>query len=238
MKQKNKKKILTMALAVLLAFGTLMPLTQTVQAAEPYVDSTGIVHDYGQKHNGVNLSAPLDSRTTFRSTSLRSGAWRVYVDPHFNKKDKKEFVKAIQAWRKKGIPVYLSTDKTPQASNIFIQKPSKKRDSWMTKRNYLGLSRPDSTRVKIEPASYTKITLSTGYIRSVGDHVHTVLEHELGHAFGMMHSPDKNSVMYYSDTGNNHKQYITKTDVEVAKYLQNCLYSGNYYHERTRTVIY
>lgn len=238
MKQKNKKKILTMALAVLLALGTLMPLTQTVQAAEPYVDSNGIVHDYGQKRNGVNLSAPLDSRTTFRSTSLRSGAWRVYVDPHFNKKDKKEFVKAIHAWRKKGIRVYLSTNKTSKASNIFIQKPSKKRASWMTKHNYLGLSRADSTRVKIEPANYTEITLSTSYIRRVGDYVHTVLEHELGHAFGMMHSPDKNSVMYYSDAGNNHKQYITKTDVKVAKYLQNCLNNGNYYHEKTSTVVY
>lgn len=234
----NNKKIISLLATILMGLGLTTFSAVPAYASAPYVDSNGIIRDYGQKRNGVNLSAPLDSRTTFRSTSLRSGAWRVYVDPHFNKKDKKEFVKAIHAWRKKGIPVYLSTNKTSKVSNIFIRKPSKKRARWMTKHNYLGLSQADSTRVKIEPASYTEITLSTGYIRRVDDYVHTVLEHELGHAFGMMHSPDKNSVMYYSDAGNNHQQYITKTDVKVAKYLQNCLNNGNYYHEKTSTVVY
>lgn len=68
--------------------------------------------------------------------------------------------------------------------------------------------------------------------------VHNVLEHELGHAFGMMHSKNKRSVMYYCDNGNNKHQYITKQDVKVAKYLHKCLLNGNYYHEKTKPVIY
>ena len=108
---------------------------------------------------------------------------------------------------------------------------------WMMKKHYLGLSQP-----KLNPSqpnsNYTKITLATGYIRSFGDYVHVSAEHELGHAFGMMHSLNKRSVMYYSDAGNNKIQYITKNDAKVARYLQKCLLDGNYYHAQTQTVTY
>lgn len=85
--------------------------------------------------------------------------------------------------------------------------------------------------------NYSLIYLSN-YVRRHKDYMHNDLEHELGHAFGMMHSKNKRCVMYYCDNGNNKHQYITKQDVKVAKYLHKCLLNGNYYHEKTKPVIY
>lgn len=234
----NKKKFMLLSAIAMLGFGAIAPISNTndVQAAAPYVDKDNVLHDYGQKNNGVNLNKPLDSYITGQTTALLQGAWRVYIDPHFSKNDKKELVEAIHAWQKKGVHIYRSTNKSLQMTNIFIKKPSKKYTKWMMKKHYLALTQPNSNYPN---SSYTKIVLATDYIRrSNGDSVHVSAEHELGHAFGMMHSLNKRSVMYYSDAGNNKIQYITKNDAKVARYLQKCLLDGNYYHAPTQTVTY
>lgn len=99
----NKKKFMLLSAIAMLGFGVIAPISNTnnVQAATPYVDKDNVLHDYGQKNNGVNLNEPLDSHITRQTTALRQGAWRVYIDPHFSKNDKKELVEAIQAWQKK-----------------------------------------------------------------------------------------------------------------------------------------
>lgn len=236
----NKKKFMLLSAIAMLGFGVIAPISNTnnVQAATPYVDKDNVLHDYGQKNNGVNLNEPLDSHITRQTTALRQGAWRVYIDPHFSKNDKKELVEAIQAWQKKGVHVYRSTDKSSQMADIFIEKPSQERTKWMMKKHYLGLSHPNSNYATFQPASYTEITLVTGYIKRCGDSVQIAAEHELGHAFGMTHSLNKRSVMYWSDVGNNKIQYITKNDAKVARYLQKCLLDGNYYHAQTQAVTY
>lgn len=236
----NKKKFMLLSAIAMLGFGAIAPISNTndVQAATPYVDKDNVLHDYGQKNDGVNLNKPLDSYITGQTTALRQGAWRVYIDPHFSKNDKKELVEAIHAWQKKGVHIYRSMDKSLQMTDIFFEKPSKKYTKWMMKKHYLGLSQPNSNPSQPN-SNYTKIVLATGYIRrSNGDYVHVSAEHELGHAFGMMHSLNKRSVMYYSDAGNNKIQYITKNDAKVARYLQKCLLDGNYYHAPTQTVTY
>lgn len=234
----NNKKIILLLVTILMGLGLTASSAAPAYASAPYVDSDGIVRDYGQTNNGINLHQPLDRDMLSHTTALKQGAWRVYADPRFSKQDTKEIVKAVHSWARKGVPVYLSTAKDKTTTNIFIEKPSRKRANWMTKRKFLALATSYSDCVETELANYTKIALSTGYIRRKNDYVHNVLEHELGHAFGMMHSKNKHSVMYYCDNGNNKYQHITKQDVKVAKYLHKCLLNGNYYHEKTKPVIY
>ena len=99
----NKKKFMLLSAIAMLGFGAIAPISNTndVQAATPYVDKNNILHDYGQKNDGVDLNKPLDSYITGQTTALRQGSWRVYIDPHFNKNDKKELVEAIHAWQKR-----------------------------------------------------------------------------------------------------------------------------------------
>lgn len=134
--------------------------------------------------------------------------------------------------------IAVRTDNSLQKADIFIEKPSQERTKWMMKEHYLGLSFPNSNCAVSQPASYTEITLATDYIKRCGDSVQITAEHELGHAFGMMHSLNKRSVMYFSDLGDNMIQYITQNDAEIAQYLQKCLLDGNYYHAQTQTVTY
>lgn len=112
----NKKKFILLSAIAMLGFGAIAPISNTndVQAATPaapYVDKNNILHDYGQANDGVDLNEPLDSYIARQATALCQGSWRVYIDPHFSKDDKKEIVKAIQAWQKKGVRVYRSTDR-------------------------------------------------------------------------------------------------------------------------------
>ena len=46
--------------------------------------------------------------------------------------------------------------------------------------------------------------------------VYATMLHEIGHALGLAHNPDKNSIMYYSTTG---RSELSEMDIENFKTL-------------------
>lgn len=85
----NNKKIILLLATILMGLGLTTFSAVPAYASVPYVDSDGIVRDYGQTNNGINLHQPLDRDVLSHTTALKQGAWHVYADPHFSKQDVK-----------------------------------------------------------------------------------------------------------------------------------------------------
>ena len=159
------------------------------------------------------------SLTSYGVINLRDKKYKVYVEIN-NSSSFSQLsnvtAQAVKVWHKNGIPVEVTNN--AKDANIFVRAAKGKSNDLAVTQYTEGWSYiPESS---VEIVIYPQMFSSPYYIKKHNQCYRTTMEHELGHAFGLHHNPNKHSVMYYRYSNT---QHLMHNDINKAKQIYNIL---------------
>lgn len=157
--------------------------------------------------------------TSYGVINLRDKKYKVYVEIN-NSSSFSQLsnvtAQAVKVWHKNGIPVKMTNN--AKDANIFVRAAKGKSNNLAVTQYTKGWSYiPESS---VEIVIYPQMLSDHYYIKRHNYCYITIMEHELGHAFGLHHNPNKHSVMYYMYYN---KHHLMKSDIDKAKQIYNIL---------------
>lgn len=206
-----------LTLLLLPAFSQLVSAEIMMRQPRPNVGDSehyNYITNYNKEHG---MTKDL---TNHGVINLRDKKYKVYVEIN-NSSNFSQLTKvtaqAVNTWQKDGIPVEITDD--VKDANIFVRAANG------TDTNRLGVTHytegwayiPESS---VEIVLYPQMYNTPYYIKKNNQCYKTTMEHELGHAFGLQHNPDKHSTMYFRYYND---QYLTNEDINKAKQIYNIL---------------
>ena len=169
---------------------------------------------YYNKEHGMTKAL-----TSYGVINLRDKKYKVYVEINHSSSFRQlsnVTAQAVKVWHKNGIPVEMTNN--AKDANIFVRAAKGKSNDLAVTQYTEGWSYiPESS---VEIVIYPQMFSSPYYIKKHNQCYRTTMEHELGHAFGLHHNPNKHSVMYYMYYN---KQHLMKSDIDKAKQIYNIL---------------
>lgn len=157
--------------------------------------------------------------TSYGVINLRDKKYKVYVEIN-NSSSFSQLsnvtAQAVKVWHKNGIPVEMTNN--AKDANIFVRAAKGKNNDLAVTQYTEGWSYiPESS---VEIVIYPQMFSSPYYIKKHNQCYRITMEHELGHAFGLHHNPNKHSVMYYRYSNT---QHLMHNDINKAKQIYNIL---------------
>lgn len=212
-------KYLLGLLTLLLFFAFPQPVSAEIMMQQPIPDVVNLEH-YNYITNYNKEHGMTKDLTKHGIINLRDKKYKVYVEVNNSScfsQLPNVTAQAVKTWQKNGIPVEVTDD--AKDANIFVRAANE------TNTGKLGVTHytkgwdyiPESS---VEIVLYPQMFSSPYYIKKHNQCYRTTMEHELGHAFGLQHSPDKHSTMYFMYYN---EQHLTNDDVDKAKQIYNIL---------------
>ena len=195
------------------------PVSAEIMMRQP-VPNVGNYEHYQYITNYNKEHGMTKALTSGGVINLRDKKYKVYVEIN-NSSSFSQLsnvtVQAVKAWQKDGIPVEVTDD--AKDANIFVRAANG------TDTNILGVTHytkgwsyiPGSS---VEIVLYPQMFSGPYYIKKHNQCYKITMEHELGHAFGLQHNPDKHSTMHYMYYN---EQHLTNNDIDKAKQIYNIL---------------
>ena len=218
-KKVKKIKYLLGLSTLLLLFMFPRPVSAEIMMQQP-VPNVGDYEHYQYITNYNKEHGMTKALTSYGVINLRDKKYKVYVEIN-NSSSFSQLsnvtAQAVKTWHKNGIPVEV-TDNAKDA-NIFVRAANG------TDKDILGVTHYTRGWSYI-PVSSVEIVLypqrfsGPYYIKKHNQCYRITMEHELGHAFGLHHNPDKNSTMHYMY---HNEQHLMNSDIDKAKQIYNIL---------------
>lgn len=207
-KNENRNKIIITAFAVLSVFLFAVAIYYATGSAQKTMQENARQARIMKRHAHLKLTEKEKSQAIWPN---KNGEYAIYVDPNCHKDTKLAVVLAQSDWTKDGyMPIVITKDKS-EANIVVEERVSKAKD----KEGIMGETYRSDTDW---PDKRATIKIDYKYINKVGnfDDMVTTVTHELGHAFGLGHDKDKNSLMSaYDDQG--HTQTLPVKDIQKAR---------------------
>lgn len=198
------KKVVTIILFIALAF-TRDAQTQIVEASDMSVHKEYMLNF---KESDYKQNKYLNKYSDAVVPNSQRG-YSVYVDPDSGLED--TTTKALNMWQKKTKIEFKITNNI-NAAQIRVY------NAYLGKK-YLGVTHFYSERFNKQglwKVAYAKIEINKETIAKSHDSTVKIVAHEVGHAIGLDHNKNKESIMYYSDLNNSWSRII-KSDIKIAK---------------------
>lgn len=215
----KKIKYLLGLSTLLLLFIFPRPVSAEIMMRQP-VPNVGDYEHYQYITNYNKEHGMTKALTSGGVINLRDKKYKVYVEIN-NSSSFSQLsnvtAKAVKVWHKNGIPVEVTNN--AKDANIFVRAANEKTKDCLGVTHYTeGWSYIPGSSVEI--VIYPQMFNTHYYIKKNNYCYTTIMEHELGHAFGLQHNPDKHSAMHYMYYN---EQHLMNSDIDKAKQIYNIL---------------